>query len=121
MVSGGFKPSFALDDRMEKRYVGFAEDPAGFFYIYLDGTRRNIVVEHYVGVVKEVDGRARTVTGKINRVFKGANADMLYRTIVGNGLVTLLDHAAYLGYELGKAETALKNNVKYEQDKPIRI
>jgi tetrahydromethanopterin S-methyltransferase subunit A len=106
---------------MDKRYVGFAEDPAGFFYIYLDGTRRNIVVEHYMSVVKEVEGSRRTVSGKMNRVFKGANAEILYRTIVGNGLVTLLDHAAYLGYELGKAETALKNNVKYEQDKPLKI
>jgi tetrahydromethanopterin S-methyltransferase subunit A len=106
---------------MDKRYVGFTEDPAGFFYIYLDGTRRNIVVEHYESVMKEVEGRNRTVSGKLGRVFKGANAESLYRTIVGNGLVTLLDHAAYLGYELGKAETALKNNVKYDQDKPIKV
>ncbi|MFH0861395.1 MAG: DUF4346 domain-containing protein [Candidatus Altiarchaeota archaeon] len=108
-------------DCMEKRYVGFAEDPAGFFYIYLDGTRRNIVVEHYEGVVKDVIGGRRTVSGKMSRIFKGANAEGLYRTIVGNGLVTLLDHSAYLGYELGKAETALKNNVKYEQDKPLKV
>jgi tetrahydromethanopterin S-methyltransferase subunit A len=106
---------------MEKHYSGFTEDPAGFFYIYLDDARRNIVVEHYANVVKESGGRSRTVSGKINRVFRGANAEILYRTIIGNGLVNLPDHAAYLGYELGKAETALKNNVKYEQDKPVRV
>jgi len=106
---------------MEKSYTPFAEDPAGFFYIYLDGARRNIAVEHYESVLKQADGKRRTVSGKISRVFKGANAETLYRTIIGNGLVTLPDHAAYLGYELGKAETALKNNVKYVQDKPLKV
>jgi tetrahydromethanopterin S-methyltransferase subunit A len=106
---------------IEKRYVPFAEDPVGFFYIYLDGTRRNIVVEHYESVRKEVDDARRTVSGRLNKVFKGSNAETLYRTIVGNNLVSQLDHAAYLGYELGKAETALKCNVKYEQDKPLKV
>jgi tetrahydromethanopterin S-methyltransferase subunit A len=106
---------------MDKRFAGYTEDPSGFFYIYLDGTRRNIVVEHYDSVLKDVDGSRRTVSGKLGKVFKGANAETLYRTIIGNGLITQLDHAAYLGYELGKAECALKSNVKYEQDKSVKV
>jgi tetrahydromethanopterin S-methyltransferase subunit A len=106
---------------MDKRYTGFEEDPAGFFYIYLDDTRRTIVVEHYDNVAKEAADGRRTVSGKINRVFKGTNAESIYRTIIGNNLITLMDHAAYVGYELGKAETALKNNVRYEQDKPLKV
>ncbi len=106
---------------MNTHYSDFKEDPSGFFYIYLDGARRNIVVEHYVNVVKDVGTRRRTVSGKLNKVFKGNNAETLYRTILGNSLVGRLDHAAYLGYELGKAETALKNNVKYEQDRPLKF
>jgi tetrahydromethanopterin S-methyltransferase subunit A len=106
---------------LDKRFIGFSEDPAGFFYIYLDEATRNIIVEHYQNVIKEVEGNRRTVSGKVNKVFRGNNAETLYRTILGNNLVSLMDHAAYLGYELGKAETALKNGVKYEQDKPLRV
>jgi tetrahydromethanopterin S-methyltransferase subunit A len=106
---------------MDKSYVQFQEDPSGFFYIYLDPTRRHIVVEHYEGVVKDAPGGKRTVSGKISRVFKGASAEMLYRTIIGANLISRLDHAAYVGAELGKAETALKCNVRYDQDKPLRI
>jgi tetrahydromethanopterin S-methyltransferase subunit A len=106
---------------MEKKYLEFSEDEAGFMYIYLDAAARNIVVEHYEGVQREVGRRTITSTGKINKVFKGTNAETLYRTILGNGLVKRIDHAAYLGYELSKAETALKNKLKYEQDRPLKI
>jgi len=106
---------------VDKRYVEFDEDPAGFFYIYIDDARRNIVVEHYLNVEKVAAGRRRTVSGKINRIFKGTNAETIYRTILGNVPPTRMDHAVYLGVELGKAETALKNNVRYEQDKPLRV
>jgi len=106
---------------MEKNYVPFSEDPGGFFYIHLDDAHRNIVVEHYTNVVKDPGTGKRIVSGKINKVFKGNNAETIYRTILGNHLVTQLDHAAYIGYELGKAETALKNRVKYAQDKSLKI
>jgi len=106
---------------MDRKYLDFKEDDQGFFFIYLDDARRNIVVEHYRNVVKDMGRYKRTVSGKINKVFKGANAETLYRTILGNGLVSRPDHAAYLGYELGKAETALKNHRKYEQDRPVRL
>jgi dihydropteroate synthase len=106
---------------MDKHYIGFTEDPCGFFYIFIDEATRNIVVEHYHSVIKEVEGGKRTVSGKVNKIFKCSNAETIYRTIIGNNLVSLMDHAAYLGYELGKAETALKCKVKYEQDKPLRV
>jgi tetrahydromethanopterin S-methyltransferase subunit A len=35
---------------------------------------------------------------------------------VERGFVTQLDHAAYLGRELAKAEAALSNGITYEQD-----
>ena len=37
-------------------------------------------------------------------------------TAVERGFVTQLDHAAYLGRELAKAETALRSAADYEQD-----
>ncbi len=106
---------------MEKNYVAFEEDKAGFFYVYLDDARRNIVVEHYEGVIRDVGKYHLTSTGKINKVFKGTTAEALYRTIIGNGLISRLDHAAYLGHELAKAETALRNGLRYEQDRPLKV
>jgi tetrahydromethanopterin S-methyltransferase subunit A len=35
---------------------------------------------------------------------------------VERGFVTQLDHAAYLGRELAKAEAALSDGITYEQD-----
>ena len=106
---------------MEKNYVEFGEDPSGFFYIYLDDAGRKIVVEHYLNVVKDEGDRRRTVSGRLNKVFRGRNAEVIYRTILGNIEVGRADHIAYLGYELGKAETALRNHLNYEQDKPLSI
>jgi len=36
--------------------------------------------------------------------------------VIQEGLVTQLDHAAYLGRELAKAEIALQTGSHYEQD-----
>ena len=106
---------------MDRKYAQFKEDEGGFFFIYLDDARRNIVVEHYRNIVRDAGRYKKTVSGKINKIIKGTNAENIYRTVLGNGLITRMDHAAYLGYELGKAETALKNHARYEQDRPIRL
>ncbi len=50
------------------------------------------------------------------RVIEGANARALYATIVANGWVSELSHAAYLGKELTRAELSLKHGIKYVQD-----
>ena len=40
-------------------------------------------------------------------------------TILRLGLVSSLEHAAYLGRELAKAEIALSLKKSYEQDEPL--
>ena len=40
----------------------------------------------------------------------------MYAKIVESGLVTRIDHAAYLGSELAKAEIALRIGKEYIQD-----
>jgi len=52
-------------------------------------------------------------------VFEGRRAEDLCHTIVRRGDVTLLAHAAYLGRELAKAETALEFDLEYDQDRPL--
>jgi len=42
---------------------------------------------------------------------------MIYWTIIENGWVCEMSHAAYLGKELTKAEMSMKLGFKYVQDK----
>lgn len=50
-------------------------------------------------------------------VIKGKTAESVYRKIIEMGTVKRLDHAAYMGSELEKAEIALKTGKEYIQDK----
>lgn len=59
--------------------------------------------------------------GKRLEQFSDTSGQVLYQKIVGEFRVSDLGHAAYLGYELGKAEYALKNGGWYEQDLPLRF
>jgi dihydropteroate synthase len=52
-------------------------------------------------------------------IIKGKNAEDIYRTIIDLGLVSLFDHAAYLGSELQKAQIALVTGKSYLQDMPL--
>jgi tetrahydromethanopterin S-methyltransferase subunit A len=86
----------------------WAYDPVGYFLIFVDRDRHLLHVEH------------RSQAHALLKIFEGASADALSHTIVRQGAVTLLAHAAYLGRELARAETALILGHHYEQDQPIR-
>ncbi len=51
----------------------------------------------------------------------GADAESIIQTIIREGLVSSLQHAAYLGHELQKAETALKLGLEFVQDDELRF
>ncbi len=95
----------------------FKFDDKGFFVIMVDKDRRKIVVEHYLNVEH---GKALG-TGKLNKIIEGEDAEAICDTIISGGLVSRLEHAAYLGKELQKAEIALKNNLNYEQDEQLQL
>ena len=84
-------------------------DPGGYFFIQLDREKHELVLEHF------------TSEKKLTHVIRGRAADVVYHTAIAEKLLTQLDHAAYLGAELAKAETALYNNLNYEQDKKLRL
>lgn len=48
--------------------------------------------------------------------FRGRTWDEVFSAILSDGRVSLMDHAAYLGKELYKAELALRFNRSFEQD-----
>ncbi len=79
-------------------------DKAGYFVILPVAERAIINVEHYA------------YDNTLIRVIEGATARALYTTIIAEGWVTELSHAAYLGKELAKAELALEHGFKYVQD-----
>jgi len=54
--------------------------------------------------------------GALLRIIEGTTARAIYNTIISNGWVTELSHAAYLGKELVKAELSLQHGIKYIQD-----
>lgn len=77
-------------------------DKAGYFVINIeDGV---LLVEHYD--YKEI----------LTRIIEGRDARSIYLTLIRNGWISKLDHAAYLGKELTKAELSLKYNFDYLQD-----
>jgi len=84
-------------------------DSAGMFKIYIDRDEQLLVALHYASNDLE----------KPKSVFKGKTAEVVYTKIVSFGFVTQLDHAAYLGIELAKAEIALKTGKEYVQDKGL--
>jgi tetrahydromethanopterin S-methyltransferase subunit A len=80
-------------------------DPKGYVVIFPDRRRRQLVLEHY------------TNKGVLDRVFEGASATALYATVIEAELLGRLDHAAYLGRELARAEQALLTQSEYVQDR----
>lgn len=92
-------------------------DEKGFFVITLGDNK--ITVEHYLNVQKE--GELKIETGSLNKIIEGRSAKAICDTIVREGLISRLDHAAYLGRELQKAEMALKHDLEYEQCESLEI
>lgn len=56
---------------------------------------------------------------KVLIIIQGKKAIDIFNTIVREGLVSSLQHAADLGAELQKAEIALELGVEYIQDQPL--
>lgn len=81
-------------------------DPAGYFVILVvTGSQYPLLVEHYSN-----DGRLR------NRI-EGTDAASICATLIEKKLITQLDHAAYMGRELAKAEMSIVYESTYVQDR----
>jgi tetrahydromethanopterin S-methyltransferase subunit A len=79
-------------------------DPAGYFVVHVDRPRRVLVLEHY------------RKDGLLDVVIEGTSAAELYCPAVERNLVSRLDHAAYLGRELARAESAVRSGEPFVQD-----
>ena len=84
-------------------------DSEGMFKIAVDRKDENIVALQFT----------TTTMDKPVNIIKGKTAESIFAKIIQLGLVTRLDHAAYLGSELAKAEVALKTGKEYIQDSQL--
>ncbi len=80
-------------------------DPAGYFVVFPEQRRKTLLLEHY------------TNQGGLDAIFEGDSPAALYSTVIQKGFVSRLDHAAYLGCELARAERALETGERYIQDR----
>jgi tetrahydromethanopterin S-methyltransferase subunit A len=79
-------------------------DPAGYFVIFVDRPRGLLNIEHYKN------------NGVLTTIIEGRSAAEAYMTAIERELLSRLDHAAYLGRELARAEHALSSGESYVQD-----
>jgi tetrahydromethanopterin S-methyltransferase subunit A len=80
-------------------------DPAGYFVVYADEAREHLSLEHYQN------------DGVLDFVIDARTAVEVYSAAIDKGLLSRLDHAAYLGRELARAEYALETSGAYVQDR----
>jgi tetrahydromethanopterin S-methyltransferase subunit A len=95
--------------RMEASHTerDYVPDPKGYFTIHPNYKTGEISVHHH------------DINGKIDKIVVGKNEQDLYHTIVREGLVSRLEHAAYLGSEFIKARIAIEKKLEYDQDKHL--
>lgn len=105
--------SEAIDDvptNQGKEFKRFVLDPAGSFKIRVEhGSTPNkskIIATHFKKLKADIS-------------IEGRYPKEIYEEIIKLGLVTRLEHAAYLGNELQKAEIALITGKEYIQDFPL--
>ncbi len=109
------KPSFSGNAvSVSKNKIIKAEEPKrlvldkkGFFVIIPRKDENKIYVEYYKN------------NGELLQTVEGNDAAAIYYTIIEKGFISELDHAAYLGKELTKAEYYLKYNIPFIQDKAL--
>lgn len=87
--------------RLPQRTV---QDPAGYFVIYVDRARGLLSLEHYRN------------DGVLDTIIEGREAVQVFTPALEGNLISRVDHAAYLGRELTRAEMALYNGQPYRQD-----
>jgi dihydropteroate synthase len=118
----------AIDDELSKREI--ALDPAGYWIIYLDREQGLICAKHFSNAINDqglaVDpdtGKPIPCRGVVKReptqVFQARTAKELCVEIFERqpkSLISMFDHAAYLGREAQRAELALLQDQEYIQD-----
>lgn len=89
--------------------VKWVQDPRGYFTIKPFLSRKKVFVRYY------------NSNNNLKYTFAGVTTPQIIQEIIERGLISRLDHAAYLGKEIEKAIIALKNNLEYVQDEELIV
>ena len=91
-------------------------DPKGYFLINLD-RENNLIRVGYCVFEKLNNPPIHDMIAEV----KGKTAIEIVNTLIKENYMSSLQHAGDMGIELCKAELALKNNLKYIQDKDLNL
>ena len=108
-----------IKKRISARYDKIKDwvmDPKGYFLISVDKEKKLLRVGYCKFSKLEnppVNDLVVEITGK--------TAIEIVNTLIRENYISSLQHAADMGIELNKAELALKYNLKYIQDKDLKL
>ena len=114
-----FKINKKIKKKIKAKYHKIKDwvmDPKGYFLIAID-RKKNVIRVGYC-IFKKLGNNP--VNDMISVVY-GKTAIEIVNTLIRLKYISSLQHSADMGIELCKAELALKFNLKYIQDKDIRI
>jgi dihydropteroate synthase len=117
-----------IDDQLSNRHIDL--DPGGYWLVMVDRVNQCLKVEHYSN---NIDERGLAVDPETGEVIACQGGTKRLPTLILTGRtakelcvkifetlevcpVTMLDHAAYLGRELMRAELCLTQDWDYIQD-----
>jgi hypothetical protein len=117
-----------LDEQLSQRFI--ALDPSGYFLIKVDAVAGELVAEHFGNAIDHrglatdpETGEVLSCRGALPRsplaIYRGRTAKELGIALCEGPEphpLSYLDHALYLGRELQKAETCLRQGLAYIQD-----
>ncbi len=117
-----------IDDQLSNRAIEL--DPAGYWLVMVEWEAQQLKVEHYSNDINDQGLAVDPETGEVIAC-KGGKKRLPTLTLRGRTAkelcvkifeqlepcpVTMLNHAAYLGRELMRAELALRQDGEYIQD-----
>ena len=108
-----------IKKRISARYDKIKDwvmDPKGYFLISVDKEKKLLRVG-YCKFSKLENPPVNDLVAEIT----GKTAIEIANTLIRENYISSLQHAADMGIELNKAELALKYNLKYIQDKDLKL
>ena len=108
-----------IEKRISARYDKIKDwvmDPKGYFLISVDKEKKLLKVG-YCKFSKLENPPVNDLVAEIT----GKTAIEIVNTLIRENYISSLQHAADMGIELNKAELALKYNLKYIQDKDLKL
>ena len=114
-----FKINKKIKKKIKAKYHKIKDwvmDPKGYFLIEIDRKKNEIRVGYCI--FKKLGNKP---VNDMIAVVSGTTAIEIVNTLIRLKYISSLQHSADMGIELCKAELALRFNLKYVQDKDIRI